>query len=202
MSRDFKRLDIIRKLGSERFHLGNRQLSYDLLGFWQWCSSDLVDNLMRGVLAEYIVALDLGAADTTRVQWDPYDLRTKQGVKIEVKSAAYLQSWAQGRRSKVSFDVRPTYAWDAETNAFDTELKRQAHVYVFAFLKHEDKTTLDPLDLAQWDFYVLRATILDERVPSQNRISLGTLQKLGPLRVGFGGISSAIEAISQDIQGI
>ena len=75
MSRDLRRFNTTRRLGSERFRLGDRELNYDLPGFRQWCNSDLIDNLMRGVLAEYIVALDLGTADGLRVQWDPYDLR-------------------------------------------------------------------------------------------------------------------------------
>lgn len=195
MNKDLKRFNTVRRLGSERFRLGDRELNYDLLGFWQWCNSDLIDNLMRGVLAEYIVALDLGTADGLRVQWDPYDLRTKQGIKIEVKSAAYLQSWGQREHSRVSFGIQPTYAYDGETNEFDPEQKRQADVYVFAFLKHEDKTSLNPLDLEQWEFYVLRSAVLDERVPTQKRISLGTLKRLGPLRVGFGEIAGAIETL-------
>jgi len=195
MNKDLRRFNTIRKLGSERFRLANQELNYDLLSFWQWCSSDLTDNLMRGVLAEYIVALDLGTTDGLRIQWDPYDLKTKHGVKIEVKSAAYLQSWGQKEHSRVSFGIQPTYSYDSETNEYDTEQKRQAHVYVFAFLKHEEKTSLDPLDLEQWEFYVLRAAILDERVPTQKRISLGTLKSLGPIRVGFGGIAEAIETL-------
>jgi hypothetical protein len=32
------------------------------------------------------------------------------------------------------------------------DAKRQADVYVFALLAHEDRTTIDPLDLDQWKF--------------------------------------------------
>ena len=79
-----------------------------------------------------------------------YDLRTADGLKIEVKSAAYLQGWWQRRLSAILFGVRPTRAWDPDTNTFAPEICRQADVYVFAVLKHQAKATLIPLDVAQW----------------------------------------------------
>jgi hypothetical protein len=65
-----------------------------LLDFWQWAYSDLLSNTNRGRLAEFIVAraLSLGLTDV-RIEWDAVDLVTPTGVKVEVKSAAYLQSW-------------------------------------------------------------------------------------------------------------
>jgi hypothetical protein len=45
----------------------------------------------RSVVAEYIVALDLGLADSVRAPWFPFDFETRSGIKVEVKAAAYLQ---------------------------------------------------------------------------------------------------------------
>ena len=50
------RVTVTRKSGRERFHDGTADLGYDLLTFWQWSSSDLLSNSMRGVLAEYLVS--------------------------------------------------------------------------------------------------------------------------------------------------
>ena len=47
----------------------------------------------RGCLAEFIVASALRLGDGVRDEWGAFDLLTKSGAKIEVKSAAYLQSW-------------------------------------------------------------------------------------------------------------
>ena len=41
-------------------------LGVSLLDFWQWLGSDLVSNAFRGLLAEYLVALAVGAADGAR----------------------------------------------------------------------------------------------------------------------------------------
>ncbi len=121
-----------------------------------------------------MVALALGVADGVRVEWDAYDLHTKFGIKAEVKSAAYVQSWQQPRPSTITFAIRPTLGWEAETNTYSTELKRQADVYVFALLAYYDKATLDPLNIAQWQFYILSTAILNAQVPTQKTISLTT----------------------------
>ena len=188
-------LTVMRKLGSEHFHANGRALPFNLLGLWQWSSSDLVNNTMRGLVAEYLVACDLGVADGTRVEWDAYDLKTKEGIKVEVKSAAYLQSWYQSKLSPISFGIQSTYGWDASTNESSIERKRQADVYVFALLKHQDKLTLDPMNVEQWEFYVLPTAVLNEKIPHQKGIRLSTLRGLGPEIAGFGEISAAIERL-------
>ena len=49
--------------GVERFLQAGRDTPFDLAGFWKWSASDLLSNAQRGILAEYIVACDLGVAD-------------------------------------------------------------------------------------------------------------------------------------------
>jgi hypothetical protein len=50
------RLQVQRKSGGERFRANGTDIGPDLLDFWRWSASDLVNNTMRGVLAEYLVA--------------------------------------------------------------------------------------------------------------------------------------------------
>lgn len=174
-----QRIDTKRKTGEESFHCCGKMIGYDLLSFWQWSVSDLVSNVTRGRLAEYIVAraLDL-AKDGIRDEWAAYDLETRSGIKIEVKSAAYVQSWSQRQLSKISFLTPKTRAWDPDTNIQSKEIRRQADVYVFAVLFHMDKKTIDPLNLDQWRFYVLPTSVLDTRNRSQHSITLKTLTEL------------------------
>jgi hypothetical protein len=156
MSTELGRREVARKSGTERLHNGGTDLGVDLRSFWQWSVSDLVSNVTRGRLAEYIVASALGApTDGVRDEWAAFDLVTQAGVRVEVKSAAYIQSWHQVRLSSISFVTPMTRAWDAETGVQNLEAKRQADVYVFALLAHTDKATVDPLDVSQWRFYIL-----------------------------------------------
>ncbi|WUD78221.1 hypothetical protein OG937_44150 [Streptomyces sp. NBC_00510] len=184
---------IRRRSGSEPIRADGASVA-TLGEFWRWACSDLANNTMRGVLAEYLVATALGVADGTRTEWDSVDIRTPAGWRVEVKSAAYLQSWAQSRLSRISFSIAPACGWDAPTNTTSVDALRHSDVYVFCLLRHQEKQTLDPLDLGQWTFYVLPTRVLDERCPGQKTIGLPGLVELGPLETGFDGLYEAVAA--------
>ncbi|GAB3643266.1 hypothetical protein [Spirosoma arcticum] len=192
-SAEYPLLEVKVKTGQERFQLKGQELDVLLLDFWRWSASDLVNNALRGQLAEYIVAQALNITHRVRIEWDSYDLMTGAGTRIEVKSAAYLQSWHQKKLSSISFGIRPTTGWDAENSKYKMEVKRQADVYVFCVLGHKEKNTVNPLDLDQWEFYVLATSVIDSACPVQKTISLSTLQKLKPRHVKFQELALAIE---------
>jgi hypothetical protein len=139
----FPKLNVTPKTGNEVFEFKGKGLQLSLIDFWRWSASDLVSNAARGILAEYIVASALGLADDGKIrsEWDAYDLLTADSIKIEVKSAAYLQSWYHKKLSAISFGIRPTTGWNDATNERSSELKRQSDVYVFCVLHHQDKAT-------------------------------------------------------------
>lgn len=147
--------------------------------FWSWAHSDLLGNTERGVLAEYIVACAMGIQGNERVEWDKYDLRSEEGITVEVKASGYLQSWGQKDLSKLIFGIQPTLGWNSKTNEYDTNKKRQADIYVFCVHKHIEKETANPLDLKQWEFYLLPTKILDQKVGNQKNITLTSLLKIG-----------------------
>ena len=174
------------KTGEEKFKVNTHPTEFNLLSFWQWSTSNLIDNTTRGILAEFIVAQAIGIpSGAIRTEWDAYDLETADGIKIEVKSSAYLQSWHQDKLSTLNFGIAKTKAWFPETNRYEEVAKRQSNVYVFAILTHKDKTTVDPLDLNQWQFYVLATNVLNERVGDQKTISLRNLERLCDSPVNF-----------------
>lgn len=187
-----------RKRGDESFVIEGRNLDVALADYWQWSASDLVSNTDRGVLAEFLVAQDLGVADGVRAGWEPYDLKTISGIKVEVKSSAYCQAWYQTRYSAITFGIAPRRAWDFETNRLGEETRRWSDVYVFCLLHHKDKTTLDPMNLDQWTFYVLSTAVLNERYPLGKTLSLKQLRALTPAEVAFGQIGAAIEKVVAD----
>ena len=180
MIEDLGPLEINKYKGTESFQNGNDKLDFDILSFWQWGGSDIVTNTNRGILAEYLVAKALGIVgqDSYREQWASYDLETKDGISIEVKSSAYLQSWGQDKLSKPSFGIRKTLEWDNKLNTYSDKSEHQADLYIFALLAHQTKQTVNPLDVSQWEFYVLPTKNLDELKPEQNTITLSSLQKL------------------------
>lgn len=197
MSDNLQRIQPCRKKGIEEFHFNGGILGFDLLDFWQWSASDLVGNVLRGRLAEYLVARALGLAVDVRAEWDAYDLCTPAGDKIEVKSAAFIQSWTQTRHSAIRFGISPTRGWDASTNELSHEVRRQANVYVFCLLHNRDQATLDPLDVSQWTFYVLPTKTLDEACRKQREIGLASLLRLQPHEARFDTLAATIQDVIQ-----
>jgi len=167
------------KTGHEQLTFNETALHFSLLDFWRWSVSDILSNATRGRFAEFIVATATNIdIKTCRDEWSAFDLKTPDGIKLEIKSAAYLQSWFQRALSKISFSTRASSAWDAQTNKFSDVKQRHADLYVFCLLHHNNKQTVDPLNLDQWEFYVLATKQLNEYARSQHSITLKSLQKL------------------------
>lgn len=181
-----------RKVGTESFHRAGLPLKQNLLDFWQWGSSDILKNTERAILAEYLVAVDLGVTSVVRAGWLPFDLTTPDGVTVEVKASSYIQTWFQRDYSKIAFDIEPKRAWDPLTDTFEREARRQALMYVFCLLHHRDQATIDPLDVSQWTFYVLPTAVLNEHAGDRKSTNLTQLLKWGAREVPFGEIRSAI----------
>lgn len=164
-----------------------------LLNFWQWMGSDLVSNALRGALAEYLVALAVGVADGVQEEWAPYDVKTPDGIKVEVKTSGYIQTWYQTKISAPKFDIAPKLAWDAGSNSWTDEKKRWADVYVFCLHHHKVQSNVNPLDMSQWTFFVLPTSVLNREVGEQKRIGINRLQQIGANAVRFTEISDAIQ---------
>jgi len=162
--------------------------------FQAWACGDLLANTTRGLLAEYIVATAVGALKTKRVEWDRYDLTIGDGIGVEVKSAAYVQSWKQAQPSVISFDIGLRTGWDADTDTHAAGPGRSAAVYVFCLLEGEDREHIDPLDVEQWTFYVLSTSVLNREVSEQKTIRLGPLKALSAHPCTYDELKVAIDA--------
>lgn len=167
------------KSGDEELTYNGGNIGYKLLNFWQWSVSDILSNATRGRFAEFIVgtAIQLDS-NSIRDEWGAYDLESKGGIKIEVKSASYIQSWSQKDYSTISFSIKPAKYWDAENGMSRGTAKRHADVYVFCLLKNKNQENIDPMKLEQWSFFVLPTYKIDGYTRSQSSITLKSLSKL------------------------
>ena len=186
----------LRKTGEERLFTAAATSNISLLDYWSWAHSDLIVNTERGKLAEFIVASALGVHNTLNSAWDSFDLMY-MGKGIEVKSAAYLQSWQQAKESYIEFGIRPTRGLVGDTGTYQSEIKRQADAYVFCHLKHKDKLTINPLDLDQWHFYIVPTALLNKKVPVQKHIALSFFAKNGIAPCEYSKIRTHVERALQ-----
>lgn len=205
MSNDFS-LDIVPitpRTGHEPIVSEGGPTGATLADFWSWSSSDLLGNSLRGVLAEYLVGRALGCVNgTARREWDAVDLLTADGVRIVVKTAAYLQTWPHATASKISFDVARKKGWDYSTNTSAVDESRGADVYVFCVFtaRHKGQAVQHDLtlNLSYWAFYVASTATLDVALGSQKTIALSTLmQRVQPAKVTYSQLQAAVtQAVS------
>lgn len=169
-------------------------LNAGVLDFWRFAMSDLRTNNVRGHLAEFLVARALGVT-APRIEWDPWDVQTPDGDKIEVKASGYLQAWAQNKLSAPSFRAAPAYGWNADTGEWTLERQYNADVYVFCLHTATSHEEYDPLDTAQWQFYVLGRTAIAAR--KYKSMGLATLSRLAGEAVPYPGLRVAVEAAAR-----
>lgn len=180
--------------GNEHLLLNDSELPFSMLDFWQWAYSDIVDNTERGVFAEYIVkaALSLNAPDVNQGNrwWHPYDLTGPSGLRLEIKSSAYIQGREQADFSKISFSIAPTKLYNEYTD-YSQEAKRHSDVFVFCIWNTKDRSS-SPLNMDLWDFYVLPTIVLDKEKPDQKNITLSSLLALQPKKCNFSELRKTI----------
>lgn len=171
--------------------------------FYNWAYNDLLMNNQRGHLAEYIVACALGITDNVRDEWAPYDLEY-ENIKLEIKSAAYLQSWhrnptAKTKESKIIFGIAPTCDYDSITEQrIRGQKQRRADVYVFCLLKHKDIKSINPTDTEQWEFWIVPTEQINQLCGANKTISMGVLERNFGAPVSFDDLKPTLDAIYFD----
>ncbi len=160
-----------------------------VLDFWRWGFGDLSDDDVKGFFAEWLGPKRLGGNSVRRVSWANSDVITPGKTRIEVKSAAYWQSWKYVGEDGLPL-TQPTYspkddksrirfaglkARDAVNIAKDGGIPSfKSDFYVFALQRETDLSKWNALDLTQWEFYWVPVCKLIEF--GYASISLKTLQ--------------------------
>jgi hypothetical protein len=170
---------------------GDPQLNGTLADFWRWAFSDLCDDDIKGIFAEWMVRVLSGLPlhDSRRVSWADSDIILPNGMRIEVKASAVWQSWKlvneDGTRKSV---VAPAVlnparvrfsglqARTAVTPAAPDALRQfKSDYYVFCFHSQTDPSGWDAWNLAHWEFYMMtRRELMELKIG--NSISLATLR--------------------------
>jgi hypothetical protein len=169
--------------------------SVGIMDFWRWAFSDLLEDTLKGHYAEWLVSqlLGLPTPHGGRPGYGNSDLRSATGLRIEVKSSAYWQSWKlrnEDGTPKSATEIerwRPTpdrpitfsrlRARDT-VDRTDTRVGCKSDLYAFCFQSETDPARWDALDLRQWEFYLLtRAQVESLNVSS---LSLKRLRSLCP----------------------
>lgn len=161
-----------------------------VVNFWAWALGDLRLNSTRGLLAQFLVAQAVGDARRGDDGWGPFDVESDSGIKIEVKSSGYLQSWYQSKLSSISFQGLITKRWD-QVKGYTANREVVADVYVFAVHTCTEPAMYDPLNVDYWDFYVMPASTV--RRLNQQSMALSTVKRHSGSPVCWSELRRSIE---------
>lgn len=165
---------------NEPFLSQSEDLSFDLKDFWMYQYSNVW--FQTGELAEFIVYKALnGSINMNRDFWAVYDLKYKDW-RIEVKSTADNHAWnKEGKQTQRVFDIHKVKNRGFVKN--DEKYCRVSDLYVFCHNRSKNDFENDPegsfpLNLDNWEFYVLPTSVINDICGNQKTLSLGRLKKI------------------------
>lgn len=166
------------------FHFDNKPVALNngrkaALDFWKWAYSDLMQNTTRGIVAQYIVAWALGVDYEPNDPWRSYDILAPNGKHVEVKSTAHLQVWSHGENNRRHlFVIKPTLPYTPE-NGLGKKKKYNADIYVLCYFHELVMGKADPMNLAQWKFWVFSKDEIIKLLDGKKSITVEGLEKKG-----------------------
>ena len=102
---------------------------------------------------------------------------------------------ARQRLSQITFSGLTGRSWSAESNLFADDRTLRADVFVFAVHTCRDPDQYDPIDIASWEFRVLRAGIL--RGHGYRSVTLAFLIREAPAACGLADLAAAVERAAE-----
>jgi len=192
----YKRIEPKKLTGNEIFKNANK--TFTVLQFWQFAFSNINSNVLRGDLAEFFIENALRDIDhiTIKNPWGDFDVVTDKGTKIEAKCSSFLQDWDQNDLTKPIFSgLRAHNLYrSAAVPTLDTtgEKNYKSDIYVFALQNNQDPTTLDLLDMKQWEFFVLTRNELNTLSKGASSVTLSKLRRKNVKSYNFNELKEAI----------
>lgn len=197
--------------GNERFEFNGSILAATVKDFWAWSMSRLIADGPRGDLAEFIVNTALGMdLSIPKCGWGEYDIAYQYKsslIRIEIKCSTFLQAWERDTPSQPTFSIAKTLSCDiADTpdgyrfvGRDGSSPRRRSDIYVFCLFAEKDREKAHPLNLDQWQFYVVPTSRIDDVLGDQRRISLQGLRKIGAIKCEYGNLKHSVDEIAASL---
>lgn len=190
--------------GDELFEFHQTSQGQAVKDFWAWALSRLIMDGPRGDLAEYIVRMALGEdLETPKRGWGECDIKDCDGFRIEVKCSSLLQEWERDTPSTPTFSIAETMSCDIEeiggiyhyVGRQDEEIERRSDAYVFCLFACDNREIANPLNLDQWEFWVVPTDLLNQKLGKRKSVTPATLKKLGIEMIKYDKLAEAVGAV-------
>ncbi len=181
--------------GDEAFVFDGETIGFDFLDFWRFHYSNIYS--LHGEIAEFVVARALGVTESQNsAYWTLWDT-TYRDKRIEVKATAYYHLWnSNGKVSKQrAFGITMANGSYDTAKSGNNEFCRQNDVYVFCLNTGDARESSNPLNLNNWEFYIVPTAVINEKCGNNKTISLGRIKRLGFFAKRYDEIKNEIDKI-------
>lgn len=183
----------VNKINDSLLIQGSEIKNSTLADFLMWAYSDLCDDVIKGIFAEWMVAKLLGIPTTRRYEWSNSDLFSTRGTKIEVKASSYWQSWKaispDGTAKDLAKyppqpDAKIRFSGLMAKDTIDHHKEKQGRfksdLYVFCFQNERNYEKWNAMNLSQWEFYLVPAKSLTTKSVSLQWLKANRFGPLNP----------------------
>jgi hypothetical protein len=161
-----------------KFIFDDNDTGLTLLDFWKFRYCNIFD--LQESIAEFIVAKALGKETADNLEyWTLYDIDYR-GKRVEVKETSYYHPW--NKDGKVS--MQRTFGITKANSSYgdkthENRYERQNDVYVFCLNTGFTAEESYPLNLNNWEFYIVPTKVINEKCENQKTVSLQRIKQLG-----------------------
>lgn len=157
--------------GDEHFIENGNEIDLTIQDFWRWSYPNFLKRQKLLELSRFIVASSIGISSDC-----PQDILTRDGLRIRVASASYLQSEDGDHPDQVSYSV--------VTEGVDA--------FVICLYKATSYSQ-NLLNLDLWDFFTISSKTLRQKIPGAKSVTLPRLVDLGVWLCDYHGIAAGIQ---------
>ena len=181
--------------GKEKFKLDGQELDFDFTDFWRFQYSNVFN--MQEYIAEFLVAQALGVSESQNAgYWTLWDI-TYRDTKIEIKETSFYHPWNKnGHVSKQrTFGITKANGSYDPTTCGNKEYRRQNDIYVFCLNTGNTPDESYPLNLNNWEFYVIPTSFINEKCGDNKTLSLNRIRNFGFSPLRYDEIKNEIDRI-------
>lgn len=184
--------------GKEKFVSQNKELEFGMLEFW--CSKFSNIYNIQEYIAEFLVEQALGIEKSHNTEyWTLFDILYKD-YRIEIKETGYYHPWNQNGKISEMRRFGITKANSKYENKDTNNIyERQNDIYVFCLNIGKTKETSNPLNIDNWEFYIVPTKTINEVCKNNKSIGLNKVQKIAT-KVNYFEIKEYIDKLIDSLK--
>lgn len=184
--------------GREKFTFDGKDTGFDMLDFWQFQFSSVFN--LQEYIAEFLVAKALGINEAYNTEyWTLFDIAYRD-KRIEVKQTSYYHPWNEGGIVSVQRTFGITKANSNYDSPGKNRFERNNDIYVFCLNTGNTREESYPLNLNNWEFYIVPTSYINEHCGNNKTISLSRIRNIGFAAKRYDEIKAEVDNIIDSIK--